>query len=297
VFLSFGWLLLLVLRLGVVRGRVRYCRRLVPGALCRRSSRCSSTPPRYGGGPVPMTVPPWPASSTSCARGPLAAAADPAAGSWQPGHLPAAAARLAARRGVAAAPGAAGPARPPGSARLVAGQPGLARRARQAGWADRGRTRPTAAGPGPRTTCWQTVAASPGRRRPTPSTRCCWKRSWTRSQRSRVRAAGRGAPTRLHGDDGSDDPRHGGRCDHRDHARIARRGIQPSRRLGRHRYVVERSLAWLVGYRRLQVRPERRADVLLGFLRLACALACSRHWAGRGPEPAPWSVAGGCRRR
>jgi hypothetical protein len=29
--------------------------------------------------------------------------------------------------------------------------------------------------------------------------------------------------------------------------------------------VVERSLAWLVGYRRLQVRYERRADLLLGF--------------------------------
>jgi IS5 family transposase len=46
--------------------------------------------------------------------------------------------------------------------------------------------------------------------------------------------------------------------------RIARRGIESSQRLGRHRYVVERSLAWLVGYRRLQVRYERRADILLG---------------------------------
>jgi hypothetical protein len=33
-------------------------------------------------------------------------------------------------------------------------------------------------------------------------------------------------------------------------------------------------LAWLVGYRRLQVRYERRADVLLGFLHLACAVIC-----------------------
>jgi hypothetical protein len=56
--------------------------------------------------------------------------------------------------------------------------------------------------------------------------------------------------------------------------RIARRGIEPRDRLGRHRYVVERSLAWLVGYRRLQVRYERRADILLGFLQLACALTC-----------------------
>jgi hypothetical protein len=36
----------------------------------------------------------------------------------------------------------------------------------------------------------------------------------------------------------------------------------------------ERSLAWLVGYRRLQVRYERRADILLGFVHLACALIC-----------------------
>jgi hypothetical protein len=56
--------------------------------------------------------------------------------------------------------------------------------------------------------------------------------------------------------------------------RIARRGVESSQRLGRHRYVVERSLAWLVGYRRLQVRYERRPDILLGFVHLACALIC-----------------------
>jgi IS5 family transposase len=56
--------------------------------------------------------------------------------------------------------------------------------------------------------------------------------------------------------------------------RIARRGVESSQRLGRHRYVVERSLAWLVGYRRLQVRYERRADILAAFLQLACALIC-----------------------
>jgi hypothetical protein len=38
--------------------------------------------------------------------------------------------------------------------------------------------------------------------------------------------------------------------------------------------VVERSLAWLVGYRRLQVRYERCADILTAFLQLACALIC-----------------------
>jgi hypothetical protein len=57
-------------------------------------------------------------------------------------------------------------------------------------------------------------------------------------------------------------------------SRVARRGIEPSDKLGRHRDVVERSLVWLVGPRRLQVRHERRGDVLLGFLELACALLC-----------------------
>jgi hypothetical protein len=56
--------------------------------------------------------------------------------------------------------------------------------------------------------------------------------------------------------------------------RIARRGIEFSQRLGHYRYGAERSLAWLVGYRRLRVRYERRADILLGFLSLAGALSC-----------------------
>ena len=36
--------------------------------------------------------------------------------------------------------------------------------------------------------------------------------------------------------------------------RIARRGIDSSGKLGRHRWVVERTLAWLLGFRRLGVR-------------------------------------------
>jgi len=58
--------------------------------------------------------------------------------------------------------------------------------------------------------------------------------------------------------------------------RIARRGIESSERLGRHRWVVERSFAWLLGCRRLGVRYERRADLLKGLLHLACTLVCLR---------------------
>jgi transposase len=49
-----------------------------------------------------------------------------------------------------------------------------------------------------------------------------------------------------------------------------------SQRLGRHRWKVERSLAWLLANRRLTVRYERRADILSAFLDLACALICAR---------------------
>jgi transposase len=82
-------------------------------------------------------------------------------------------------------------------------------------------------------------------------------------------------PDKLHLDKGYDYP-HCRRALRRRRItpKIARRGIEPRDRLGRYRYVVERSLAWLVGYRRLQVRSERRADILLGLLQLACALIC-----------------------
>ena len=82
-------------------------------------------------------------------------------------------------------------------------------------------------------------------------------------------------PAKLHCDKGYDYPRCRRALRRRGITpRIARRGIDPSQRLGRHRYVVERSLAWLVSYRRLQVRYERRADILLGLMQLACSLIC-----------------------
>jgi IS5 family transposase len=84
-------------------------------------------------------------------------------------------------------------------------------------------------------------------------------------------------PAKLHLDKGYDYPRCRRALRRRGITpRIARRGIQSSQRLGRRRYVVERSLAWLVGYRRFQMRYERRADVLLGSVQLACALTCHK---------------------
>jgi transposase len=42
--------------------------------------------------------------------------------------------------------------------------------------------------------------------------------------------------------------------------------------LGRQRWVVERTIAWLHQYRRLRVRYERRADIHEAFLALGCCL-------------------------
>jgi IS5 family transposase len=58
--------------------------------------------------------------------------------------------------------------------------------------------------------------------------------------------------------------------------RIARRGIERSDRLGHHRWVVERTLAWFSRFRRLTVRYERRLDILTGFHLLAASLICLR---------------------
>ena len=57
-------------------------------------------------------------------------------------------------------------------------------------------------------------------------------------------------------------------------SRIARKGKESSEKLGRHRWVVERTLSWLNRHRRLKVRYERRADVHQAFLELGCALVC-----------------------
>jgi transposase len=57
-------------------------------------------------------------------------------------------------------------------------------------------------------------------------------------------------------------------------ARIARRGIESSTRLGRHRWRVERSLSWLSCFRRLQVRWDRDSGRWFAFVLVACAVVC-----------------------
>ncbi len=85
-------------------------------------------------------------------------------------------------------------------------------------------------------------------------------------------------PAKLHADKAYDMPRCR-RFLHRRRikVRIARKGIESSARLGRYRWVVERTLAWLSRSRRLTIRYERRADIHQAFLTLGCALICFTH--------------------
>jgi transposase len=57
-------------------------------------------------------------------------------------------------------------------------------------------------------------------------------------------------------------------------SRIARRGVESSVRLGRHRWKVERSLSWLSCWRRLQVRWDRDSGRWFAFVLLACVVVC-----------------------
>jgi transposase len=61
--------------------------------------------------------------------------------------------------------------------------------------------------------------------------------------------------------------------------RIARKGIESSEKLGQHRWVIERSIAWLFGYRRLTIRYERHAHLFSAFLTLAAVLTCYKKLA------------------
>lgn len=56
--------------------------------------------------------------------------------------------------------------------------------------------------------------------------------------------------------------------------RIARKGIESSEKLGRYRWVVERTLSWFAKFRRLTIRYERRDDIHEAFLHLGCSLIC-----------------------
>jgi len=65
---------------------------------------------------------------------------------------------------------------------------------------------------------------------------------------------------------------------------LRRRGIYPllprrgegERGLGKLRWPIERTMAWLKQFRRLRARYERRLDIHQAFLELACCVICWR---------------------
>jgi transposase len=58
---------------------------------------------------------------------------------------------------------------------------------------------------------------------------------------------------------------------------IARRQTEHGSSLGKQRWVVERTFAWLHNRRRLLIRTDRSHEIHEGFLALACCLICWRH--------------------
>jgi transposase len=59
-------------------------------------------------------------------------------------------------------------------------------------------------------------------------------------------------------------------------ARIARIGVDSSQRLGRHRWVVERTISWLLAFRRLAIRYDRSAATITAVATLAITVICAR---------------------
>ena len=96
-----------------------------------------------------------------------------------------------------------------------------------------------------------------------------------------IRIGGRGHPRRrplkLHGDKGYDIPRVRRYLRRRGiTARIARIGVESGTRLGHRRWVVERTLGWLLSYKRLALRYDRTAMTLTALAQLAAILICAR---------------------
>ena len=82
-------------------------------------------------------------------------------------------------------------------------------------------------------------------------------------------------PEKLHADKAYDFPRCRQRCTERHiKHRIARRGIESRERLGKHRWVVERTQAWYNQLRRLVIRYERRTDIHQALLNIGSLLIC-----------------------
>jgi transposase len=97
-----------------------------------------------------------------------------------------------------------------------------------------------------------------------------------RSRRGRPRQR----PSKLHADKAYDQRALRAEVRRRGIAvRIARKGIESSQRLGRHRWIVEAALSWLMNNRRLTRRYQRKAEHFQALADLGCILICHRRLA------------------
>jgi IS5 family transposase len=82
-------------------------------------------------------------------------------------------------------------------------------------------------------------------------------------------------PAKLHADKAYDSRANRAELQRRGiSSRIARRGMESSKRLGKHRWRIERSLSWLGCWRRLQVRWDQDSGRFLAFALIACTVVC-----------------------
>jgi len=84
-------------------------------------------------------------------------------------------------------------------------------------------------------------------------------------------------PAKLSADRGYDYPSHRRQLRRRGITpEIARRKTEHGSGLGRSRWLVERTFAWLHQFKRLLVRFDRRAEIHEAFLAIGCCLVCYR---------------------
>jgi hypothetical protein len=96
------------------------------------------------------------------------------------------------------------------------------------------------------------------------------------------RGPGRRRPAKVHADKGYDDKKlRAGLRKRGIVPRLARRNVESRERLGKYRWVAERTFSWEQGQGRLRLRRERRDDMYQAWVDLENAMICWGRLQGR----------------